>query len=206
MPDRPKRWMVLGASPSAEKYHSVPEADAVAAAGASILIHRPDFYFVNEVGSLWKYTEELDEARRLGTKVILSRKLRNYLSNNKPPSYRYPCDEFLDTKECNDEEPAREWELGSYVPICGGVLALQWALNHGASEIHLVGMEGYGGPEDVIYFNGGYGTNHSENYTKNIYAPLLRTIVSGMPDVCFVIYGTPVYDLVGSNVDLAPLS
>ena len=143
-----KRWMVLGASPCAAECHCIPEVDAVAAAGASILIHRPDFYFIYENDALWKHMDELAEARQLGTKVILGWNLWDTLKHSTPPIYDYPCDDYLPLKKCiNSKEPEKAWKPGVYVPICGGGLALQWAVNHGASEIHLVGMEGYRGRE-----------------------------------------------------------
>lgn len=192
--------MVLGASPSAPEYHKEPDVDAVASAGDAILLRRPGFYFINEQGALWKHANKLSEARQLGTQVILADHLYQVIRQRKGPAYSYPCDMFLKLYPISCYKSWRIWVLGLYVPMCGGGMALQWAINHGATEVHMVGMEGYTGGAD--YFAGQAGTDDGPAYNKQVYVPFLQRVISQRPQVQFTVYGNPSYELQGDNVTL----
>lgn len=191
------RWMVLGASPSAQEYK--PVVDCVAGAGKSLLFYRPDYYFIVEVQSLWLHPTELASARAKGTKIVIKKFLIPHviekLQAEGKYSGDYPHDFAIDLKD-NWED----WEPGIYVDSFSGAVALQWAVNHEATEIHLVGCEGYRGPEYNDYCDGTKTNKHGKTKSEKEYVPLLQRIVEKCPKIKFFAYGNTTYKLKGENV------
>ncbi len=195
------RWMVLGASPSAPQFHTVPNVDVVVSAGDGILLQRPDYYILTEEVSLRRYHDERYEARALGTKVIIRDGLRSVFRDKFGSDFDFPCDGYISDFTNGSYQHSHKWyEPGRYAHCCAGILALQWAVNHGATEVHMVGMEGYTGGVD--YFNGNHGNDKSARVTQSAFGPLTQRIVETHPDVQFTAYGDLKYSLDGDNVSL----
>ena len=193
--------MVLGASPSAPEFHKVPNVDVVASAGDGILLQRPDYYILTEEVSLRRYHDERYEARALGTKVIIRDGLREVFRTKMGSSFDFPCDGYIsDFTSGSYQRSHKCYTPGKYAHSCAGCLALQWAVNHGATEVHMVGMEGYTGGID--YFNGNQGNDKSARVTQSNYGPLVQRITETHPDVQFTAYGDLKYSLTGDNVSL----
>ncbi len=190
---------MLGASPSAPTYCDI-EVDAVASSGDGIRLRRPDFYFVDEQEALWRYEDEQAKARAAGTKVILSEHLRQVIRSEKGPVYQYPCDLMMKQYPISYFSSHRIWVRGITVPMCGGGLALQFAVNHGGKDIHLVGLEGYRGEGHKDYFTGQMGNSLGIKYTKVVYGPFVRKVVTRLQDVHFTFYGDLSYEVEGDNV------
>lgn len=189
------KWMVLGASPSAADYHGI-KVDVVIGAGASIKLREPDYYMIVEEQALFFYYQQVLIARACGMKVVITETMqactigRMYLRD-----ISYPHDIVIDAVQ-NAPDP---WVPGDIHFTAGGGVALQFALVNGATEIHMVGMEGYlAGGKD--YFTGESSTEDQEIHSHTVYEPLLRRIVEQSPDVEFVTYGKLNYPLVGDNV------
>ena len=193
--------MVLGSSPSAPSYFQIPDVDVIASAGAAILLCRPDWYLIFERDALWLHEDKLKDARANGTKVIVNGAWRKHLKTTKGEDYEYPCDEWIDDF-CKGSvfRSHLYWTPGLYAEAVGGCLALQLAVNHGAKEIHVVGLEGYSG--EVDYFTGQRGTYIGPRLTREGYGPLMQKIVSLSPEIQFVVYGDLKYPLDGDNVSL----
>ena len=193
------RWMVLGASPSAPEFHTVPNVDVVVSAGDGILLQRPDYYILTEEVSLRRYHDERHKARALGTKVIIRDGLRSVFRDKMGSDFDFPCDGYISDFTNGSYKHSHKWYVpGKYAHSCAGCLALQWAVNHGAIEVHMVGLEGYTGGVD--YFNGNQGNDLSARVTQSNYGPLVQRIVETHPDVQFTAYGDLKYSLTGDNV------
>jgi hypothetical protein len=193
--------MVLGASPSAPSYFEIPDVDVIASAGAAILLYRPDWYFIFERDPLWLHEDRLKDARANGTKVVVNGGWREYIKKTKGEDYEYPCDEWIDDYCYGGVfNSHRHWTPGIYAQTVGGCLALQWAVNHGAKEVHIVGLEGYTG--EVDYFTGERGNATGLRLTRKGYGPLMQKIISLSPDIQFIVYGELKYPLDGDNVSL----
>ena len=195
------RWMVLGASRSAAQFYEVPVVDVVASAGDAILLQRPDWYFLAEERSLDLFESERAEARMLGTKVVLNGQLRKKIRNKFGENFIFPCDEYINEFTNGSVMSSyKRYRPGHYAHTFAGGFALQWAVNHGATEVHMVGMEGYTGGVD--YFDGRYGNDRGAKTTKRSYCHLIQRIVDTHPCVQFFAYGKLVYSLDGDNVSL----
>ena len=172
--------MVLGASRSAAQFYEVPVVDVVASAGDAILLQRPDWYFLAEERSLDLFESERAEARMLGTKVVLNGQLRKKIRNKFGENFIFPCDEYINEFTNGSVMSSyKRYRPGHYAHTFAGGFALQWAVNHGATEVHMFGMKGYTGGVD--YFDGRYGNATGPKRTKHttchrihvIFEPLL---------------------------------
>lgn len=192
------KWMVLGSSPSAPYYFGSIQSDRVISSGDGILLIRPDYYLVNEYNALDRHETIRLRCQAQGTKVLVS----DYVDLHK--HLGYAVDEVIPLLVPGEDldNSWKRWEPGRYVFSVSGAVGLQYAVNHGATEIHMVGMEGYTGGAD--YFTGQIGHQGAKVFTTTSYAPLLRLIVSKCPGVQFITYGDLVYDLSGPNVTQEP--
>lgn len=193
------RWMILGASPSAQDNCLLPVVDFVAGAGKSILFYRPDYYFIIERRSLWLHPEELKLARVNGTKVIVRKFLIPNVIEKLQAEGKYSGD-YPHDFAINLKNDWKDWEPGDYVNANSGAVALQWAINHGATEIHLVGCEGYRGPGHIDYCDGTASNKHNKQRSEKEYVPLLKKIIKKCPEIKFFVYGNSTYKLKNENV------
>ena len=191
------KWMVLGSSPTAAKYCTAVEVDRVVSAGEALTLRRPDVYIIAEINRLHTHEKLKREIRKKGTLIYVSGCIYSHIE--KHLDGQYPCDGYLPCVIDNEKHWNR-WEPGLYVMTCSGATAVQYAVNHGAEEIHLVGMEGYRGPGEVTYFTGEKGSEQGVKFLREMYAPLMQLIVSSCPEIQFFTYGQMEYDLAGENV------
>lgn len=208
------RWMILGSSPSGPDDYQIPKVDVIAAAGASITFCQPNYFFIVEVRSLWDYHKELLEAQANGTKIIVRKHLIEKILKNRTADGRYippiagkypgrfPYDILIDLVEGDELKIWENWTPDKYILGNAGMIALHWALNHGATEIHMVGMEGYRGPPYIDYCTREQTHKHARLQSEIAYIPTLQKMVKYYKNVKFTIYGTPCYQLVGKNVQL----
>ena len=107
--------------------------------------------------------------------------------------------EFLKVSDASSHPGT--FRQGEYAS-CGlsGLMCLQYALNHEATDVHLVGMEGYG--ESGHYFNGNQdcGPEKSVPFTENLIQPFVQSCIDACPDVTFHFYGQLNYKVSGENV------
>jgi len=89
------------------------------------------------------------------------------------------------------------WKLGEYSqaidPI--GPSAVQYALNAGATSVHMYGLEG-GWADKMSYDQKDKRAIHCSHYHKAI----LQACIDACPDVDFIHYGDPLFVLEGDNI------
>lgn len=193
------KWLVLGASPSAPDFYKIPDVDFITSAGDAILLCRPDWYFVNERRSLDLHKQERAEARAKGTRVVIQRSFRKLIKYHDDSNFCFPYDDCIEDFSYGSIWRSHEyWTPGRYSQSSSGCLALQWAVNHGATEVHMVGMEGYTGGVD--YFTGTKGSELGARWTHESYGPLVQRIIETSPDIQFTMYGEPLYQLKAENL------
>ena len=175
------RWMVLGASPTAPNYCDL-DVDVVIAAGDGITLRHPDYYIVCEPRGMNRYIRRRKDERRLGMKVIVTHHFGGC---------KFPYDIVVNVVAVYDSS---NWHRGQYMAGPSGVLGLQYAVNNGATEVHLVGMEGYTSNAD--YFTG-MSSTPNDIQTIREFPALMQGIVDACPDIDFHIYGNPIYTLKG---------
>ena len=190
------RWMVLGSSPTAPDHYQTPDVDVIAVAGDGILlVPGPDYYLISEATALWRREAQMKEARKLGTWVVMGKDMSRAIGKYAGKDYKYPCDEIIDGRL-----RVYDWKPGHYVRTCGGGIALQWAVNHGAGEIHLVGLEGYKGKGEPDYFTGQKGHPNGLKVMEEHYFPMLKAVMTRSPQIQFILYGHPTYRIEADNV------
>ncbi len=97
----------------------------------------------------------------------------------------------------------RPWKFmpGKYTASrLSGLFSLQYAVNNGATHVHLVGCEGYAAKDH--YFDAGEDTPFAKNddLTADVIEPFTQAVVRACPGVEFTFYGDLQYKVAGSNV------
>jgi hypothetical protein len=172
-------WMVLGTGPSAESWFAkvLPKATHTATCNAGInMLPNPDVYAVCESAAFPAYRDQYMRAKAQGTKLITIDRV-------------YPSEQ--EGFEVLQVQGPKEYEVGSWEKgvyrhgLTTGSFLVQYAANHGADVIHLLGFDGYptsAGPGQVIktaYYQG----------------PLFYRMVEACPEIEFIFYGRPRYDV-----------
>lgn len=92
-------------------------------------------------------------------------------------------------------------------PTLSGLICLQYALDHGASRVILVGMSGYRSKESEIVtdsFDGRKGKAGGSDQTQYCIRPFIQSAINALPHVQFVVVGKLAYTLTGPNVSVHP--
>lgn len=174
------RWLILGSGPSAPDWYDKvrPLVDKVATCNAGIeLCPQPDVYALCEAATFPMYAEQYRKARETGTRVITI--------DCVGPANKRDMDEVLPVLG-PDIFDMETWEKGVYRNgVTTGSILVQYAVNNGATEVHLVGFEGYHaktGPGQFVK-------------TNNYQGPLFYRMAAVCPEVQFTFYGRPLYDV-----------
>jgi hypothetical protein len=80
-----------------------------------------------------------------------------------------------------------------------GLWCIEYACRHGASELLIVGMDGYRWAGDR------FGEDHprqATNHNEAIIEPQMAILVKKYPAVQFIFYGKPLYQVAGPNVEI----
>lgn len=203
-------WLIVGSSPSMPFFLEYLVKDRgwdlnspdliVATANAALyeLIRYgcySDYYAVMEICSPKLYGRMYEDARENhGTKIVTS----SMAMNNK---IGIDADIILEITGFSD---VAEFKRGRY--ITGGTSGshlMQLAVNLGAKQVTLIGMEGYRSTPHtkvVDTFDGRLGPSFGAKHTEQWYGPLMQQVVSACPDVLFDFYGRLRYPMVGHNV------
>lgn len=85
---------------------------------------------------------------------------------------------------------------GSYTPWCDpiGAAAVQWACNHGASDVRVYGFEGIIDRKTTVLGAADPFGHYSMQRDR------VQSCISAYPEVGFVFYGRMCYELTGNNV------
>jgi hypothetical protein len=196
-------WIVIGSSPSAAEslqraYARNPLAKTITTNRGHALFRGdrgPDVYHLHDMNAC--QIHHADALRMAGKGVWLTtlrRQSERALRDRGVDGF----DEFLEL--ASHDHPGR-FQRGQYAS-CGlsGLICLQYVLNHGATHVHLVGMEGYA--DDEHYFDGSedLGAEKNKRFTTTLIQPFIQSCIDACPDVRFTFYGNLNYEVSGSNV------
>lgn len=159
---------------------------------------------VRKLAQEWRLLQDKPATARVdeivGRLISLGSWVRGGVGRRGSNIFVFPHDEWMEFNDIGATfiESWKVWEHGMYCQSNAGILALQWAVNHGATEVHMVGMEGYTGGID--YFTGEKGNDKSAMYFRQTFWPHTQRIVDKCPDIQFITYGKMNYPLKGNNV------
>ncbi len=203
-------WLAVGSSPGAVAWLShVMELPAVRGAH-TITTNRgielfaddspPDVYFLG--GELLTEGEQFAKQREAGRRIKDMGSRVVGLARTPEINAEWGID-WLDEFIIIDVGCWKPWKFirGHYTAChLSGLFCLQYAVNHGAKNVHLVGMEGYGssghyfdGSEDSVAAN-------DKDLTVGHIEPFTQAVVKACPKVEFTFYGNLEYAIHGDNV------
>ncbi len=202
-------WIVIGSSPSAPKSLltarlAAPNAVTIATNGAEALFpgsSGPDYYHIHDMNACVDFNARGKEFQAMGTRLVTLERKESSLKKRGLDHF----DEFIPLS--SREYPGR-FKMGEY-SSCGlsGLMCIQYALNHGAKSVHIVGQEGYGKGDQYFHKEPWAGTPEEKithDKRQPLSASLLQPYIQGCIDVCpavqFVVYGNLEYKLSGDNV------
>ncbi len=204
-----KEWIVAGSSPSAEQWigpalDAVPKAKIITTNRGSKLFadRQPDVYFFGDeyLDDPEQFKEHRETARKLKAKGA------RIVGLNRTGKVKAAWDiEWIDEFLTVDVGPWSPWKFikGHYTAVrLSGLFCLQYAINHGATSIHLVGMEGYG--DDEHYFDDGAVSRVAKDsqLTLKTIQPFTQQLIDRCPDVDFRFYGELNYHIVAGNATI----
>lgn len=203
-------WIVVGSSPNAPEMLPVaraeyPDAIVITSNRAGELFAGGDldyYFFANFISDKVHNNRFLATARRLkqcGTKLITL----DGVFGSKESCGTQDFDDFL---SLDSRHLQTACAVGGYAN-CGysGLHITAFALNHGATRIAWVGMEGYRSRPGCIerdHFDGDQGWAEQAKWIQEIYGPMMRSFPAAYPQVDFVMYGTPNYEIDGPSVQI----
>ena len=197
------RWACVGSSTSAAKWLPVVLAEnpgictITTNKGIELFPNRPpEFYWLSDSTACRRYSAIAAERQSEGMQLVTFRRDAGALVSRGVENANI----FLP-----HDRPAvaNVFTRGEYPqPSISGLVLLQFAVNHGAKELHLVGMEGYRdgpGKDAPNYFDG---TGHSihKQHTEKIIRPFIQSMIDVCLDVEFIFYGNMNFRVGGPNV------
>ena len=205
----PKSWIVVGSSPSVTDYfqrvvqNHLSESTTITC-NAGILLFEdwnfyPDHYLLIDGETVRLFLPQIEMMRAKQVNLITSKAQIDGLVASGLEGGVHELIEY---------EPAEtsEFVRGRYVNVrMSGLFACQYAIMNGARKVVLVGMDGYTGPggyePTLATFDGRLGLNGLRTTLGHI-APFVQSMVTACPDVEFVQYGEPKYEISGGNYHL----
>lgn len=215
------KWLVVGSSPSAyecfrfARYRN-PDARVVTTnGGIDVCLNRqsdhklksgpqpivdpcwPDVYFLTDAVAQRKFADVAREAQSHGSQLWALKKKSAAIKAREIEHY----DRFVDCVG-----PGADWwyRQGTYSFVAlSGLYTLQIAINEGATELHIVGHEGYrSGPSKCVvdYCNGDLGHDKYERHMTETVIPFYDEVVRACPDVAFHFYGAMSWHMGHDNV------
>ena len=191
------RWLVIGSSPSV--LETLPRVDAALPSKVVITCNSgiklwptPSVYFLVDQLATLKFEQEARIAQQHGT--ILATLLRG----QKAQQERH-IEHFDEHLILSNDKPTRT-QFGAYRYT--GPLCIEYACHREATEVHLVGMDGYRFTGD--YFDPDSDRKHTgkcqyEKGTVEVLEPRIRELVQVWHDVEFHLYGDPCYSVSAPN-------
>ena len=182
-----KHWLIVGSSPSVARLADVrtPAHRVVAVSHAIRQVPDCDVFVFKDKASPCDHGYLIATMLFNGCPVVTTTELRTrYAPKPLPP--------WWDAMTFIDVNPTTTFVRGEYAASkLSGPLALYWAINHGATEIDVVGFEGL-----VELQRGIRGGAYVEQ------ARVLCAAAAGCADVSFRYYGELTWDIQGANVEV----
>lgn len=191
-------WLILGASPDADDVYARVRPTlkdvTVATCNSGIDIEpEPHVYWISDRKAAKMHLNAIRLARSLGTHIITSGMTAMYDNDIRDVAHEVVCYSL---------HPSTVWTPGKYVNSrTSGAMLVQYAVNSGATEIHLVGFCGYMTTKQrrcVEYFHGVVGGEWCESVMKT-YGPLLQNIIDQSPQVKWIMHGEVGYPWCGTE-------
>lgn len=182
-------WIVVGSSPVGQHAQRLigrlPWAKVITTNNAyRWLAASPHVYFLSDPLGCELHGSDAAMMQASGTRLVTLRRTATALHSRGLDGF----DEFLSMMELRSGETPR-FVPGEYAQSAlSGLFCLQYALNHGARRVHLIGMEGY--------TDEGKGARMVAKYC----GPFTQSCVDACPRVQFITYGHLNYPLHGANV------
>lgn len=195
-------WIVCGSGPDARENLAIararlPHAQVICTNMGIRLFEppdRPDVYFLTDMRGCQLYHDDAKAAKSRGTRLVTLRRAPQAIKQRRLEHF----DQFVPILN----QP-NVFVRNAYTAGLSGLLCLQYAINAGAREIHLVGMNGYTGQRNGDYFDAYEPENKGRRramHTENVIGPFIQAAIDGCPDVEFVFWGQVNYPAAGPNV------
>lgn len=197
-----RQWIVIGSSPGAPEWLPVvrtryPHAETITTNSGGLLFTLPDrpaYYFLSDHQACEEHGELAQDLAARGSRTITRKRADSALKNRGVEWF----DEFI-----QDERPGTMLDFvpGHYCDSgLSGLFCLQYAVNHGACGIHMVGFEGYGDGQHYFDKPRVQAQNKSVAFTEKYIRRFVQSVVDVCPDVTFHFYGDLNYRISGRNV------
>lgn len=211
-------WIVVGSSPGAAEFpelrKQLPDAKTMTTNRGYKLFaenDQPNYYFLCDLLDLVPGRVD-DDGSEASERFLACRSAAKSLHEQgtvvvghiRDANLRAQWDlDWFDDMVIADVGSWRPWKFipGHYTAArLSGLFALQYAVNHKATHIHLIGCEGYSQADH--YFDKGEPSQaaNDENMTAEIIEPFTWAVIKARPDVEFTFYGNLNYKVMGNNV------
>lgn len=176
-----------------------PYVQSITANAGIDLIPDPDYYLIYETEAANLFAGYIPSLRKKhGTSLIATKAVGNKKSLRRILALLDP--EYVIEVAITKSHGGVSYHRGKYTAgSFTGSIMVQFALEHGARTLMIVGMEGYkGGRFDT--FDGRASSPLHAQMTKEIYGPMMQLVVNAWPETEFVFFGKPNYAIAGDNV------
>ena len=199
-------WLVVGSSPSVIETFPFALAEHKGActitANAGILIFKeynrwPNYMVMIDQRASEMFRFHVRLAQVEGTRLVTSNWASKAIEEAK-----LTADVVLNVPEEREYKFYRDRYTD---PLLSGLLSCQFAIQGGAKRLVLIGMDGYhdwNWEPKVETFDGRLGDCNGREKTRVVVAPFMQSMLDACPDVEFVQYGKPRYQLTGDNFTL----
>lgn len=192
------RWLLLGTSAHVHSHmeNVVPaDYDAVITCNGGLqLWPAPDVYIACDMAATVKWAQDARWAQQQGTRLVTLKRHPKALKERNSDWY----DEFI--TEGKGDPTRSSWGNFHYT----GPLTLEYALRHNASQVTIVGCDGYrtGLQDDYaaeIAFAPIKPSTTAPQRTAEVLAPGFERIARIFPEVPIIQYGDPCYSIDSPN-------
>ena len=185
------RWVFIGSSPSvprqlADILPTLRPCKTITTNAAIKLLPRPDVYFLSDHVACNRYSKLAEIAKKNGTHTVTLHRFRQALESRNVHWF----DEFV-LNGVDPPLPNRWSAFNQSGPWC-----MEYACRNGATELHLLGCEGY--RNDVSYFDQEVRDKEIKIATEETNVILIKRltmVVECFPNVPFYVYGDLNYSL-----------
>lgn len=184
------RWVFVGSSPAApEQVRTIlPRLQPcrTISCNAAIKLLRPDVYFLTDQVACRRYSELAREAKASGTHTVTMHRYKQALELRNVQWF----DEFI----LNGVDPPQPNRWGAF--NMSGAFSMEYACRNGATELHLLGCEGY--TDALSYFDQDHRCTEfkiADSETTKHLVKRTMMVVECFKDVQFYVYGPIHYQI-----------
>lgn len=192
-------WLVIGSAPTVVKaFGELPllHYTTITCNNGIRLVPFPDYYLIYDQDHAVAFEGAARLAQANGTHLVtIHRSNKEALRRQKLDFY----DEYIQVDHGPHEPTREQWGR----PAWSGQMCVEYACRNGATSIHLVGMDGYRKGND--YFDAATYRKPLNNDAFPVemnevkIRPRMQSLTDAFPEIQFVQYGDPVYDVDREN-------